>query len=115
MTIDQARDALAGEAWPDAYEALRELDPSELAAADLEGLADAAWWLSHLRESLDVRHQAYAAYVAEGDERGAGAVAARLRSSTSSATSPRSGAGSWHGRTSTSRTSRGGGRSGTWR
>ena len=78
VTIEQARDALAGEAWPDAYEALRALDPAELTAADLEGLADAAWWLSHLRESLDVRHQAYAAYVAEGDERGAGAVAARL-------------------------------------
>ena len=55
VTIEQARDALAGEAWPDAYEALRALDPAELTAADLEGLADAAWWLSHLRESLDVR------------------------------------------------------------
>ena len=78
MTIEQARAALAHEAWPAAYEALRALDPSELTASDLEGLADAAWWLSHLHESMDFRHQAYAAYVAEGDERGAGAVAARL-------------------------------------
>jgi ATP/maltotriose-dependent transcriptional regulator MalT len=76
--IEGAREAVEAAAWPDAYERFRAADPAELTAQDLEGLADAAWWLSKLDESLDLRHKAYAAYVAEGDERGAASVAARL-------------------------------------
>jgi DNA-binding CsgD family transcriptional regulator len=76
--IDRARDALARGAWADAYEELSAADRSTLTPHDLEGLADAAWWVSRLEESLDARQKAYAAYVAEGDERAAGAVAARL-------------------------------------
>jgi len=76
--IDRARDALARGAWSDAYEALHEVDPSLLSARDLEGLADAAWWVSRFAESLDVRQKAYAAYAAEGDDLAAAGVAARL-------------------------------------
>lgn len=76
--IDRARDALARGAWSEAYEALHEVDPSLLSARDLEGLADAAWWVSRFSESLDVRQKAYAAYAAEGDDLAAAGMAARL-------------------------------------
>ncbi len=76
--IERARAAIASTAWADAYAGFRAADPSELTARDLEGLADAAWWLSKSDESLDLRHKAYAAFVAAGDERGAAGVAARL-------------------------------------
>jgi ATP/maltotriose-dependent transcriptional regulator MalT len=76
--IERARTAIEASAWEDAYAGFRSADPSELTARDLEGLADAAWWLSKLDESLDLRHKAYAASVAAGDERGAAGVAARL-------------------------------------
>ena len=76
--IQRARVAVETAAWADAYEGFRAADLSELTAGDLEALAEAAWWLSKLDESLDLRHKAYAAYVAAGDERRATAVAARL-------------------------------------
>jgi DNA-binding CsgD family transcriptional regulator len=78
VTIDEARQAVARESWTEAYETSKALDPSTLTAADLEGYADAAWWLSHLRESLEIRQRAYAAYAAEGDDYHAGATAGRL-------------------------------------
>jgi ATP/maltotriose-dependent transcriptional regulator MalT len=76
--IDRGRDALARGAWSDAYDALQAVDPSLLGAHDLEGLADATWWLSRFAESLDIRQKAYAAYAAEGDDLGAAGAAARL-------------------------------------
>ncbi len=76
--IERARAAIASTAWAGAYAGFRAADLSELTARDLEGFADAAWWLSKLDESLDLRHKAYAAYVTAGDERAAAAVAARL-------------------------------------
>ena len=76
--IDRARAALARGAWADAYDAYNAVDRAVLSGRDLEGLADAAWWTSHLDESLDARHQACAAYEQEGDELGAGGTAARL-------------------------------------
>jgi ATP/maltotriose-dependent transcriptional regulator MalT len=76
--IERARAAVAASAWADAYAGLRAADPAELTARDLEGLADAAWWLSKVDEALDVRHKAYAAFVAAGDERGAAGSAARI-------------------------------------
>jgi ATP/maltotriose-dependent transcriptional regulator MalT len=77
-TLEQGRNALARRAWPDAYACLSAADDGELRAADLEGLADAAWWLSRFEESIDARQRAYAAYAAAGDDRGATATAARL-------------------------------------
>jgi DNA-binding NarL/FixJ family response regulator len=74
--IEQGREALARRAWPEAYERLHAAE--NLAAADLEGLANAAWWLSRFDESIDARQRAYAAYAAAGDEYGAAATAARL-------------------------------------
>lgn len=62
--------AAAGRAdWAAVYARLHARDHAELAAADLEALADAAWWLSHVEESLAARQRAYAGYVASGDDR----------------------------------------------
>jgi ATP/maltotriose-dependent transcriptional regulator MalT len=78
VPVEQARAALAAGAWPDAYAAFRDVDPSELTGHDLDGMADAAWWMSQLAESVELRHKAYSAHVTAGDERGAAAAAARL-------------------------------------
>ncbi|RPJ12913.1 MAG: LuxR family transcriptional regulator, partial [Actinobacteria bacterium] len=53
--IERARDAVARESWADAYAMLRDIEPSDLAPADLEGLADATWWLSKVDESIAAR------------------------------------------------------------
>jgi len=49
-----------------------------LTGRDLDGMADAAWWVSQLAESVELRHKAYSAHVTAGDERGAAAAAARV-------------------------------------
>jgi DNA-binding NarL/FixJ family response regulator len=76
--VGRAREALAASAWKEAYAGLHAADPSELTASDLEGFADAAWWLSKFPESVELRHRAYNAYAAAGDDLGAGGTAARL-------------------------------------
>ncbi|TDD69712.1 LuxR family transcriptional regulator [Jiangella aurantiaca] len=58
--------------WPEVYRLLHDQDPASLGATGLEALADAAWWLSRVEESLAVRRRAHAAYVAAGDGRRAG-------------------------------------------
>ena len=57
------------------YERLRAQDPASLSAQQLEALADAAWWLSRLDESIQVRQRAYSAYAQRGDDRRAGYTA----------------------------------------
>jgi DNA-binding CsgD family transcriptional regulator/tetratricopeptide (TPR) repeat protein len=76
--IDWARDAVGRESWADAYEGFRTLDPSRLTPQDLEGLADAAWWLSRVDESLAARQRAYSGYAAAGEDPRAAGCAARL-------------------------------------
>jgi hypothetical protein len=75
---EHAKDAMRRQSWAEAYEELRALDPSALAAEDLEALADAAWWLSKAEESISVRQRAYAGYAAGGEDPRAALVAARL-------------------------------------
>jgi hypothetical protein len=75
---EHAKDAMRRQSWAEAYEELRALDPSALAAEDLEALADAAWWLSNAEESISVRQRAYAGYAAAGEDPRAALVAARL-------------------------------------
>jgi DNA-binding NarL/FixJ family response regulator len=70
--IEQARDAVAREAWADAYAALRDLDPDRMTSDDLAALADAAWWTSRVEESIAARTKAYSGYVAAGAARQAG-------------------------------------------
>lgn len=66
--LDRARDALGRGSWSEAYEELRTLDPSRLTPPDLEGLADAAWWLSRSDESFAARQRAYSGYAVTGEE-----------------------------------------------
>ena len=46
------RQAAASGDWPRAFELLSAVDPSALEAEDLETLADAAWWVFDLHESI---------------------------------------------------------------
>jgi DNA-binding CsgD family transcriptional regulator len=76
--IDRARDAIVRESWTEAYEEFERLDPSSLRPEDLDGFADAAWWLSEVDESIALRQQAYTRYAEEGRELRAGWCAGRL-------------------------------------
>src|SRR5580765_2902966 len=76
--MDRAQDIL--QHAPDAkeYEALRAIDPTERTPFDHARLAEAAWWHRAFEESMSERQQAYAGFVAAGDDRLAGLLAARL-------------------------------------
>ena len=69
--IDRARAAIAHERWAEAYELLHELELDDLAAEDLGGLAEAAWWMGEQDEALAARTRAYAACAADDDRRAA--------------------------------------------
>ena len=56
-------------AWEDAYRRFANLDSLALGAEELQAFADAAWWTSHLDESIGLRQRAYAAFVEAGDDR----------------------------------------------
>jgi DNA-binding CsgD family transcriptional regulator len=76
--IERARDALGRESWREAYDVLTASDPADLTPPDLEGLADAAWWLSHTDESVAARQRAYAGYAESGEDARAAYMAGRL-------------------------------------
>jgi DNA-binding CsgD family transcriptional regulator len=76
--IERGRDAIRRESWAEAYEQLTAADRSDLTAADLEGLSEAAWWMSKMDEAIAARQQAYAAFSAAGDELKAASNAGRL-------------------------------------
>ena len=77
-TLERARTALDEHAWVEAYEGFTSLGDEPLSGEDLERLGEAAWWSAHPKESVDAFERAYAAYVAEGSQRRAAAVALRL-------------------------------------
>jgi DNA-binding CsgD family transcriptional regulator len=91
--IERARDAVARHDWVAAYDGFRSVDAATLAARDLEGFADAAWWCGHLDESLDARQRASAAYEAEGDGARVVATAARVAAERFAHGEPSIGAG----------------------
>jgi ATP/maltotriose-dependent transcriptional regulator MalT len=64
--------------WLELYQELAARDPAGLDAAELEALAEAAWWLCRTGESIAARHRAHAAFRRAGDDRGAARTAARL-------------------------------------
>ena len=76
--IDLAREAVLREAWGDAYDAFMALDQPGLSPQDLEGLADSAWWLSKIDESIAARQRAYTSYTEAGEELRAAGCALRL-------------------------------------
>lgn len=64
--------------WADDYRRLSSVDPAGLAAEEHEALADAAWMVCRLEESMASRHRAYARYLEAGENRPAARVAWRL-------------------------------------
>ena len=76
--MDRAQDILQHASDAKEYEALRAIDPLERTPFDHARLAEAAWWHRAFEESMSERQQAYAGFVAAGDDRLAGLLAARL-------------------------------------
>jgi ATP/maltotriose-dependent transcriptional regulator MalT len=64
--------------WADDYRRLSGLDLAGLAAEELEALADAAWMVCRLEESIATRQQAYVRYLETPENRPAARVAWRL-------------------------------------
>jgi class 3 adenylate cyclase len=66
--LERAREALERHAWGEAYDLLSAADADgTLGAADLNLLAEAAWWVGKLPVAIEVRERAYAAAVKAGD------------------------------------------------
>src|SRR6185503_3578161 len=80
-SLEAGRDAARRRAWRDAYELLGKANEDGLLGAeDLEQLAEAAWWTSHLDEAIDLRERAYAGYVEAGEPRRAALLAMMISS-----------------------------------
>jgi class 3 adenylate cyclase len=71
---EAGREAAARGAWKEAYEILLAAE-EELEPADLERLAEAAWWVGRLDESIDRRETAYKAWLDAGEKRRAALMA----------------------------------------
>lgn len=70
--IESARAAFADGDWVRAHEGfLRAQQHAPLGAADLNALAEAAWWMGRAEESLAGTEQAYELFLEEGDQRAA--------------------------------------------
>src|SRR5436190_21893936 len=67
--LESARVAAGRGHWREAYDGLRAADESALQPADLELLADCAWWRGRLDEDFDFRRRAFAGFVANGEIR----------------------------------------------
>jgi class 3 adenylate cyclase len=75
-SLEAGREAARKHAWRDAYELLQKADADGLlGAADLEFLAESAWWTGRLEEAIEFRERAYAAYVDAGKPRRAALLA----------------------------------------
>ena len=65
QTLESGRSAAQREAWEEAWKTLTEADREEaLSPADLELLADAAWWTARPDESVDALERAFNRYEA---------------------------------------------------
>ncbi len=77
--LERGRAAFARTAWREAYDGLSAADAaSRLEAADLERLAEAAWWLSDGTVCVRTRERAYRQYLQRGEPRAAASVALAL-------------------------------------
>lgn len=70
-TLERARDAAGRGSWLEASELFAQLDPAELEPADLESMADAAWWCCRIDDSIAARQKAYVAYLDAREPRSA--------------------------------------------
>lgn len=64
---DTEVDAAGARSWATVHGRLHARDPADLGPGELEALADAAWWLSRVEESLAARQRAYSGFDAAGD------------------------------------------------
>jgi ATP/maltotriose-dependent transcriptional regulator MalT len=76
--VDDAGVGASRGSWVDDYRRLSGTDPAGLAAEELEALADAAWMVCRLEESMATRQQAYVRYLETRENRPAARVAWRL-------------------------------------
>jgi class 3 adenylate cyclase/Flp pilus assembly protein TadD len=77
--LQEGRHAYERHAWYEAFEAFRQADQdSPLAAADLEVLAQAAWFAGHPGAAIEARERAHAGYVKDGDRGRAAETALQL-------------------------------------
>src|SRR5262245_34039438 len=77
--VERAQDALARHSWREAFDLLSGEDASgRLAPAELELLAQAAWWVGRLPVAIDARERAYAAATKAQDSETAAMVAITL-------------------------------------
>lgn len=67
--LQAGREALARHAWPEAFELLSRADrETQLTGADLENLAEAAFFAAHADIELDIKDRAFKAHLADGNE-----------------------------------------------
>ncbi len=64
--------------WVETHSRLSSRDPAELTPEELEALADSAWMVCHLDESLVARQRAYAGYLESHDDQPAARTAWRM-------------------------------------
>ncbi|MGH3823521.1 MAG: BTAD domain-containing putative transcriptional regulator, partial [Pseudonocardiaceae bacterium] len=77
--LPAARAALAAYDWQRAFDLLSRAEQvAPLAAEDLDGLAEAAYWSGHYRQALPARQRAHHLYLRAGDHRRAAVVAVFL-------------------------------------
>jgi class 3 adenylate cyclase len=70
--VELATDALGRHAWREAFEILSKADAEgRLAPAELERLAQAAWWTGQLTLAIEVRERAYGGAMRAGDPQAA--------------------------------------------
>jgi class 3 adenylate cyclase len=78
-TLEAGREAISRHAWREAFELLTAADQGGgLTAADLEGLAEAAWWNGRLDLCISARERAFALLLEAGEPRRAALVALDL-------------------------------------
>ena len=77
--IESSREAMAHNAWPDAYELwLRADESAQLSPTELEDFALSAWWTGQPDRCIDIRERAYSAYRGDGDDTSAGKLALQI-------------------------------------
>lgn len=74
--LDEARRAAERHAWKEAYELFSSPDVArDLTPADLEAMAESAWWLGRVDDAIRWREQAYAAYLEQSQPESAARLA----------------------------------------
>src|SRR5437870_1743483 len=96
--LEAGREAVGRHAWREAFELLTAADQAGgLNAADLEGLAEAAWWNGRVDLCISARERAFALYLDAGEPRRAALVALDLAKDNSGRKAAAVGA-AWHNR-----------------